>query len=125
MKKLCFLFLLCSSVAMFTACEDGEDDSVNNGNTNQHQPICLLTLEGHTDRVNSAFYSPDGSRIVSASNDKSIRIWDANSGQCWNVLTAHDSYVKSANYNFNGTRIVSASWDETIKIWDANTGECL
>ena len=87
--------------------------------------VCLQTLTGHTDIVNSASYSPDGTKIVSASDDGTIKIWDANTGTCLRTLTGHSYVVSSASYSPDGTKIVSASQDWTIKIWNANTGACL
>ncbi|MBQ2396304.1 MAG: WD40 repeat domain-containing protein, partial [Bacteroidales bacterium] len=87
--------------------------------------VCLQTLTGHTHYVESASYSPDGTKIVSASGDNTIKIWDANTGSCLQTLTGHTSLVYSASYSPDGTKIVSASADDNIKIWDANTGTCL
>ena len=44
--------------------------------------ICLKTLEGHSYYINSVAYSPDGTKIISGSDDKTIKIWDANTGEC-------------------------------------------
>ena len=85
----------------------------------------LQTLTGHTNSVCSASYSPDGTKIVSASYDETIKIWDANTGSCLQTLTGHTDAVCSASYSPDGRKIVSASKDKTIKIWDANTGKCL
>ena len=76
-------------------------------------------LEGHTSYVISAAYSPDGREIVSASWDKTIRIWDSATGECKRVLEGHTNYVKSAAYSPDGREIVSASSDRTIKVWNA------
>ena len=81
----------------------------------------VLTLTGGG-TVTSAAFSPDGSRIVTASWDKTARIWDAATAQEIAVLRGHDS-VYSAAFSPDGSRIVTASPDETARIWDAATGK--
>ena len=76
------------------------------------------TLKGHTDYVWSASFCPDGRRIVSASGDKTIRIWDAATGECLRTLEGHADVVRSASFSPDGSRIVSASDDKTVRIWD-------
>ena len=88
------------------------------------QDDILLTLVGHTNRVHSAAFSPDGKRIVSASWDHTIRIWDAQTGkQIGNPLEGHADGVFSAAFSPDGKRIVSGSYDKTIRIWNAQTGK--
>jgi WD40 repeat protein/serine/threonine protein kinase len=82
----------------------------------------LAVLSGHDAIVQSAAYSPDGTRIVTSSNDKTARIWDARTGSNLAVLVGHDDVVNSAAYSPDGTRIVTASRDKTARIWDARTG---
>ena len=84
--------------------------------------VQLAVLTGHGDRLNSAVYSPDGGRIVTASRDKTARIWDARTGAELAVLSGHGDAVASAAYTPDGTRIVTASYDKTARIWDARTG---
>ena len=60
---------------------------------------------------------PDGTRIVTASFDKTARIWDATTGAQLAVLRGHDSGVNGAMYSPDGTRIVTASDDKTARIW--------
>ncbi|KAH7337943.1 WD40-repeat-containing domain protein [Rhizoctonia solani] len=81
-------------------------------------------LEGHTREVRSVSFSPDGTRIVSASYDKTIRIWDARNGELvLGPLRGHNWHVTSAEFSPDGTRVVSGSDDKTIYIWDAHTGQ--
>jgi WD40 repeat protein len=82
----------------------------------------IAVLLGHSDYVYGAAYSPDGTRVVSASRDKSIRVWDARTGVQMQVLMGHTDRVNSAAYSPDGTRIVSASRDKTGRVWDARTG---
>ena len=79
-------------------------------------------IKGHTDNVNSASYSPDGKRIVSASLDNTVKIWDAETGMELKTLDGHTDRVNFASFSPDGKRIVSASYDKTVKIWDAQTG---
>jgi hypothetical protein len=68
------------------------------------------------------WYSPDGTRIITASEDKSARIWEARTGAELAVLSGHGDRVLSAAYSPDGMRIVTASADKTARIWDARTG---
>ena len=47
---------------------------------------CVLTLEGHSDCVNSVAFSHDSTRLASASGDKTVKVWDASSGECLQTL---------------------------------------
>ncbi len=76
-------------------------------------------LQGHQGIVFSANFSPDGKRIVTASRDKTARIWDLK-GKPLAVLEGHQDRVVSANFSPDGKRIVTASWDKTARIWDSN-----
>jgi hypothetical protein len=78
-----------------------------------------FALGGHA-RVTSAAFSPDGTRIVTASGDKTARIWDAASAKEIAVLRGHESGVSSAAFSPDGTRIVTASEDMTARIWDTH-----
>jgi WD40 repeat protein len=85
----------------------------------------VVLVDGHTDNVRSCAFSPDGSRIVSASSDHTLKIWDAASGRIIRSLEGHSDRVRSCAFSPDGSRIVSASSDHTLKIWDAATGRII
>ena len=72
--------------------------------------------------VLSAAFSPDGRRIVTASEDQTARIWDADTAKPLAVLSGHRGPVRIAAFSPDGRRIVTASLDETAHIWDAASG---
>ncbi|WP_294537034.1 TIR domain-containing protein [uncultured Rhodoblastus sp.] len=81
-------------------------------------------LVGHEERVWSAAFSPDGQHIVTASDDKTARVWDAASGKPIGApLKGHEDVVRSAAFSPDGKRIVTASSDQTARVWDAATGK--
>jgi hypothetical protein len=68
--------------------------------------------------VLAANFSPDGTRIVTASDDHTARIWDARTGAPIGQPLQHKDTVWAANFSPDGTRIVTASGDHTARIWD-------
>ncbi|TFK17156.1 WD40 repeat-like protein, partial [Coprinopsis marcescibilis] len=70
-------------------------------------------------------FSSDGTRIVSGSEDKSVRVWDASTGEMLKELEGHTGSVFSVGFSHDGTRIISGSADESVRVWDASTGQML
>lgn len=79
-------------------------------------------LRGHNAAVNTAFYSPDGKTIVSSSRDKTVRVWDVETGV---VLQSyrHNRIVNSASFSSDGKSIISTTTDHIIHFWDIKTGK--
>lgn len=91
----------------------------------QNRPYLIkaLYLTDYNPKFNAASFSPNSKLIVSAATDKTVRIWDAISGECLKKLEGHRSSVKAALFSPDGQRIVSASDDKTIRIWDVQIGK--
>jgi WD40 repeat protein len=77
----------------------------------------IAELKGHTGSVNSANFSADGSKIVTASFDNTARVWDVK-GNPIAVLNGHKGWVRSANFSADGSKIVTASFDNTARVWE-------
>ncbi|PYI13145.1 hypothetical protein BO99DRAFT_486042 [Aspergillus violaceofuscus CBS 115571] len=82
----------------------------------------LQTFEGHSSRVNSVAFSPDGRTLASGSWDHTIKLWNTATGVEQRTLTGHSSSVTSVAFSPDGRTLASGSWDHTIKLWDMATG---
>ena len=97
-------------------------------NAQTYQEIALLT--GHTGRVTSIAFSPDGSVLASGSQDNTARLWDPMTGEHGLTLTGHTGSVNSVAFSPDGSVLASGSgdwlWketDSTVRLWDTVTGE--
>ncbi len=83
----------------------------------------LGTLRGHTGRINSVAFSPDGSRLATTGWDSTAHIWDLSSRKVLAVLEAASPHknelVEVATFSPDGERILTASYDGTARLWDA------
>ncbi|TRT66416.1 hypothetical protein, partial [Microcystis sp. M_QC_C_20170808_M3Col] len=80
-------------------------------------------LEGHDNSVLSVNFSPDGKTLVSGSDDKTIKLWNVETGKEIRTLYGHDNSVTSVNFSPDGKTLVSGSDDNTIKLWNVETGQ--
>lgn len=103
----------------------GADVTIWNAKTGKLEK---LLRPRHKLNVSAVAFSPDGRRLASASWDKTIRIWDVQTGELLQTLTGHTDWIAAVKFSPDGRRIVSTSSirkDTTVRIWDASTGRLL
>ena len=86
----------------------------------------VRTLQGHTDSIERIAWSPDGRMLASPSNDGTIRMWNAETGECLHTLEEHKGTVTtSVAFHADGRTLASGSSNGTIELWDAASGRLL
>ncbi|KAH8430968.1 uncharacterized protein LDX57_008630 [Aspergillus melleus] len=95
---------------------------VNHQMLDEEWSPCLHILEGHTEPVLAAVFTPDNRFVVSGSDDCSIRIWDTESGTNVRCLKGHTGSVMNLAVSPDGRWIGSASVDCTVRLWNLHTG---
>jgi WD40 repeat protein len=89
------------------------------------QQLELQLPMGHTDKINSIQFSPKGKYLLTASNDKTAKIWDFASGKVIHDLVGEQDRVKRAQFSSNGEYIVTFSEDTIVKVWNTVSGKLM
>lgn len=79
---------------------------------------CFQTLKGHSESINCLAFNPDGKRLASGSEDKTIKIWYLQTGQDINTLVDHTEKVNCITFSPDGELLASCGWDRYINIWN-------
>ncbi|KAF8557942.1 WD40 repeat-like protein [Imleria badia] len=99
------------------ACRTEDDIHVYDVDTGA---LILVPVHGHKDHIRCFLWSRDGTRLFTSSTDKTIRCWNANTGeQMWSTYA---NYIRSLSLSPDGLILASASWDKTVRLWDATSG---
>jgi WD40 repeat protein len=84
----------------------------------------MAVLSGHTNSVRSLTFLLEGASIVSGSRDRTLKLWDVQTGGVIRTFCGHTDYVYSVSISPSHTTIASGSEDKAIRLWDIQTGEC-
>lgn len=90
------------------------------GITGIHTPV----LSGHVRPVGSLAFSSDGSLLISGSYDKTIVLWDVQTGRFETAFSGHTGRVRCVSISLDSSVVASGSDDKTIRVWDTRTGVC-
>ena len=82
------------------------------------------SLSGHTAQIRTISFSPDGASLASGGNDKTLNLWDLQTGGISKLFSGHGSWIESLSISADNIWIASGCWDKKIYLWNVQTGEC-
>lgn len=85
----------------------------------------LYTLDGHEAEISRIAWSPDGQKLASASEDRTVRVWDAKTWKPYRTLRGHSAKVYSVAWSPDSRVVAADGWDGTVLLWNIATGEVI
>ncbi|MEW5304496.1 MAG: hypothetical protein WDW36_007106 [Sanguina aurantia] len=81
--------------------------------------VCMHTLTGHEGEISKVAFNPQGTRLLTASSDKTCKLWDTETAACLQTLEGHTDEIFSCAFNYEGDSMITGSKDNTCRIWKA------
>lgn len=82
-------------------------------------------LKGHSAPVRSVDFSHDARQLLTASDDKTVKLWSLPSRKFVQSFSGHSHWARSAKFSPDARVVVSGSDDKTVKLWDVSSGRCI
>lgn len=82
-------------------------------------------IKAHTGGVRCVAFSPDSTTLLTASDDKTIKMWSIAGQKFKLTLSGHSNWVRAARFSPAGDLVVSGGDDKTVRLWDANQRSCI
>ena len=90
-----------------------------------YHSVVKYVLKGHDDAVSYLAWSPDDSKLLSVSMDKSIRLWNMNSGKCDKVFNKHVDEIGACAWLPDGKHFISGGYGKQMFEWNIDTEDCI
>ena len=85
---------------------------------------CLKTFQGHSSKLWSVAFSPDGQTIASSSDDQTVKLWELETIRCIRTVQGYNNWIWAAALSPDGEQLASASEDGKLRLWETATGNC-